>query len=270
MKIGKGSFLVCVGLILCFVFAGYSVAQTDPLCVIICPGSLSGEALNLKNSHDGNGISYEIVTTEYISENCPEADDPPFDGYKDKKNRGWRNISNYNYTLAKQIVSYLQTLPSLTYVTILGDGLLVPPSYYFYYKSGRGIYSDWVPTDFFYTSPDYDFTPDLMVGRLPVNDADEAQHVIDKIDAWSSVADWSWFKNVYFAAGGESPFGDAESDPFHAERNVIELINPDLRLAGFGLGGAPCDCVRHDTAPFLVFTGTQTERSALRQILHLS
>ena len=98
---------------------------------------------------------------------------------------GWSNIRNYNYTLARKIVAYLrQAQPA--YVTILGDGLLVPPSYY--YSANGGGYDDWMPTDFFYASPDYDggfsFVPSIAVGRLSVSTVAEARTVVAKIKAW--------------------------------------------------------------------------------------
>jgi hypothetical protein len=58
---------------------------------------------------------------------------------------------------------------------------------------------EWVPTDLFYASPDYDWVCNYRVGRLSVNDANEAAQVVDKVIRWYANADWSWFRNVQFA-----------------------------------------------------------------------
>ena len=107
------------------------------------------------------------MTTEWIDANYSAAEDPPYSGYKNPKLRGRRRISNYNYELAKKIVAYLRDTnahPNLVYVTLLGDGALVPPSYY-YSENGGNSYKAWAPTDLFYSSPDYDLSPNFQIGR---------------------------------------------------------------------------------------------------------
>jgi hypothetical protein len=104
--------------------------------------------------------------------------------------------------LAKKIIAYLrdQTAHSrLLYLTILGNGLLVPPSFYFHSNLNDSLYSQWVPTDLFYASPDYDLVPNFRIGRLSVNDVAEAAKVVDKVIRWHANADWSWFRNIQLA-----------------------------------------------------------------------
>lgn len=207
---------------------GPAVEQTGPQCVIICPESFTNMGGNsiaedLMAFHNGTlSISSVIVTTETIAAYPNEADDPPFSGYKDKKLRGRRNIENYDYSLAKKIISYLRSQSTdLLYVTILGDGLLVPPSYY-YSRSGGNSYSAWIPTDYFYADPGYDLTPDFRVGRISVSDALEARHVVDKIIGWYGLNKSAWFGKVYFAGG--------DPHTYHylcAELNITEAINQD-------------------------------------------
>jgi len=96
--------------------------------------------------------------------------------------------------------------PNLKYVTIFGNARLVPPSYYVYIVQFEDFnYCNWIPTDFFYASPDYDLFPNLMVGRLPVNSSAEAEHVVEKIENWDGNVSYDWFKNV--SLGGGMPFG---------------------------------------------------------------
>jgi len=181
--------------------AGGSTADLKAECVVICPEALRKEASHLSQFHTvTEGIRSSVVTTEAIAAAYQPAADPPFIGYTKWQLEDWASITNYNYTLAKQIVAYLQDQedhPRLVYVTLLGNGLLVPPSYYYY----PGDVIGWTPTDLFYVSPDYDFVPNYRVGRLPVNDAAEAGQIVDKIIRWHKNARWDWFKNVCLAGG---------------------------------------------------------------------
>jgi hypothetical protein len=201
---------------------------TDAQCVIICPSSseiegIESAAWTLSNFHNSNGIASTVVTTDAIISAYEPAGDPPFSGYKDKKLRGRRNIKNYNYELAREIVSYLEDStahPNLEYVTILGDALLVPPSYY--YSEKGGWYSDWIPTDLFYASPNHDLVPDFKVGRLSVSDYSEASNVVNKIISWSQAVSWDWFQNVYLVAGRGH-----DTPEYHGERGTIMPANWD-------------------------------------------
>jgi hypothetical protein len=181
--------------------AGASVGAPKAECVIICPEALRKEASRLSQFHTvTEGIRSSVVTTEAIAATCQSAPDPPFNGYTNRQLKGWTSITNYNYALANKIVAYLrdqEAHPRLVYLTLLGNGVLVPPSYYYYVGPVVG----WVPTDFFYVSPDYDFVPNYRVGRLSVNNTAEAAQVVDKIIRWHKNARWDWFKNVCLAGG---------------------------------------------------------------------
>ncbi len=198
---------------------------TNVQCVIICPSSLQNEANALNNFHNTLGFTSEVVTVETIDANYLPAEDPSFSGYKDSGLPGRRNIRNYNYTLAKKIVAYLRDMamhPNLVYVTLLGDSLLVPPSYY-YYNGDSDLYWAWIPTDYFYTSPDYDFTTNVKVGRISVSNAVEASQFVNKMNSWYSYANWSWFKKVRLA-GGDPHVGHL----YCAEREIDQSINEEF------------------------------------------
>ena len=186
---------------------------TEAQCVVLCPAKLRQDAERLSRFHTTQeGITSTVVTTEEISQAYTPVEDPPYEGYQNAQLGGWDRIKHYDYALARKIVAYLReqpTHPRLEYVTILGDGLLVPPSFYFYYglydtidnsryrfPPDHQIHAKWIPTDLFYASPDYDWVPNYRIGRLSVNDANEASHVVDKVIRWHENADWSWFRNV--------------------------------------------------------------------------
>lgn len=159
------------------------------------------------------------MTAEAIGQAYTPAEDPPLEGYQNAQLEGWDKIRHYDYALAKKIVAYLQDEPAhprLVYVTILGDGLPIPPSFYYYLlpdtvglfiRGDSEVHAEWVqwvPTDLFYASPDYDLVCNYRVGRLSVNDANEAAQVVDKVIRWypmptgpgsgmsNSLERWKW------------------------------------------------------------------------------
>ncbi len=182
------------------IFIGAKVPReiTNAENIIITPPEFSDAANQLKEFHTNQGTLTVVVTTEWIDTHYTEADDPPLQGYSNANLPNRNTIHNYNYPLAKKIISYLSDTnahPALQFVTLLGNGRLVPPSYYSYFPTA----SPWSPTDFFYTSPDYDFVPNYKVGRLSVNDATQASAVVNKIINWKSSTEL--FSNVAVAAG---------------------------------------------------------------------
>ena len=197
--------------------------------IIIAPPSLYDPALQLKELHDGEGTLTDIVNTTWIYRKYEEAGDPPYPGYDNSTYIVGDDISNYNYSLAKKILAYLNDTANhsnLQYVTLLGNARLIPPSYYYEY------YSTWVPTDFFYSSPDYDLVPNYKLGRLPVNNSEEAVHVINKIISWDASSDL--FGNISVAAG----------KPFGTPYDIGEMIVTDSINQGLFRGIVPRKCYR--------------------------
>ena len=175
--------------------------------IIITPPSLFQQAETLKNFHNSEGLVSEVVNTTWIYWNYANASDPPYDGYFNSTLPGWGNITGYNYSLAKRIISFLNDSsehPHLRFVTLFGNARLVPPSYYLYIEH-FDTYNNWIPADFFYGSPDYDLVPNYKIGRIPVNSTEEAEHVVSKIESWNSSISYDWFRNVVL--GGGMPFG---------------------------------------------------------------
>jgi hypothetical protein len=217
---------------------------TEAQCIVLCPATLQEPAEKLSRFHAAQeGITSSVVTTEAIGQAYLPAEDPPLDGYQNAQLDGWGHIRHYDYALAKKIVAYLRDQsahPRLVYVAILGDGLLVPPSFYYYCRAydtvepdfppDHEIHQKWVPTDLFYASPDYDWVPNYRVGRLSVNDANEAAHVVDKIIRWYAHADWSWFRNVQFNGVMGGQFALSEKEGTLEGLTVKKFISGDGRF----------------------------------------
>lgn len=217
------------------------ISSIDAECVIITPPELYAEAEYLKSFHElDESITTEVVNTTWIWDNYLEAEEPPYNGYNNSSNPGYDDINGYDYDLSLSIISFLRDTTNhsnLEYIVLFGNARLVPPSYYwfdeYYYDyPGEGeepdAYNSWIPTDFFYTSPDYDFTPNYIVGRLPVNDSSEADALEWKIENWYCDADWSWFKNVALAGGkpfkGWEFIGDMQTSDI-ANKNYLNGMN---------------------------------------------
>jgi len=198
--------------------------------IVITPPSLFSQAKMLKAFHDRQGMPTKVVNTTWIYANYQEADDPPYEGYKNSSLYR-KGIKNYNYSLAKRIIAFLNDTEyhaNLKYVTFLGNARLVPPSYYYYGEI------DWVPTDFFYASPDYDLVPNYFIGRIPVNDEEEAGHVINKIMRWNATSDL--FRNITLSGGrsfgtsffvGEMITIDAVNRGFFDGANIIKYFETE-------------------------------------------
>ncbi len=110
--------------------------------------------------------------------------------------------------------------PPPAYLTLLGDGHwnfkgfnpavyppspnLVPP-----YLAWADPYQGEVPADAFYGDLDGDATPDLAIGRIPANNLNQAQVMVDKIisyDETQRAADWQ--KRALFVADNPDSSGD--------------------------------------------------------------
>ena len=202
-----------------------SQSSNDVEAIIITSDDLLNHANSLAGIHNRSGISTVVVTVDKIRSSCIPAQDPPFVGYKDNK-PGKENITNYDYDTARRIITFLrnvrETYPNLKYVVIFGDSSKVPPSYYYfdeeYYNVTRDYYNSWIPTDLFYSSPDYDFVPNYAVGRIPVRSAEDAENFVNYLEDYYEHLDYSWFKN--FAVAGGRPF----NSPFY----IGELIDTNL------------------------------------------
>jgi len=218
---------------------------TEAQCVVLCPAKLQQEAEKLSRFHaEQEGITSDVVTTEAIGQAYAPAEDPPHEGYQNVQLAGRGQIRNYDYILAKKIIAYLrdqQAHPRLAYVTILGDGLLVPPSFYFYSRLDETLkigwseelrtHAKWVPTDLFYASPDYDWVPNFRMGRLSINDPAEAAKVVDKVIHWHENADWSWFRNVQLVGMGSPAALSAEREGLFDGMKVKKCMQADDRIA---------------------------------------
>jgi len=184
--------------------------------IIITSEALLEGANAIKALHETReNTPTEIITTEWVDTNYPEAPPTTIKGYATQTITYVK--AEYKYSLARRLVSYLRDTPAhpnLDSITILGDAAIVPPSYYFYCRGYDTGYSNWICSDLFYSSPDYDYVLNFKTGRLPAANADEAVLMAAKLTEWKNNLSRSWFHNVTLVGG----------NPFENETLIGELL----------------------------------------------
>lgn len=103
-------------------------------------------------------------------------------------------------------------------------------------KMANSISTDWIPTygypasDTWYSffDGDMDLSPDIVIGRIPVNSEIELQNYIDKVIDYDTIPAQSWMKNLLFLVGGNN------NDEIRIFKNIVtdyykdEIENSDL------------------------------------------
>ena len=152
--------------------------------LIITTEEFKTDYQKLANFYNLRGVQTRVITTEWIYENSLGADEP-------------EKIRNY-------IKQEAQT-KGITYVLLAGDadassfGQMQVPMRYFYseVQSGEQTYKADIPTDLYYSALDGnwnddgdeqwgepgedDLLPELFVGRIPADNHEEIQAVLNKI-----------------------------------------------------------------------------------------
>jgi peptidase C25-like protein len=118
-------------------------------------------------------------------------DVPKQEGYQNKKPENFE-IKNYDYELALKIVDYLRDYGSknkLDSVMLLGNSLMIPPSYFFYNDYERDLhapqniidYTSWIGSDIFYGASDFSTNYKWSVGRVSVDNVKQASDYLNKL-----------------------------------------------------------------------------------------
>jgi len=180
--------------------------------IIIAPSEFVENLTSLAELH--RDLNPVIVNLSWIYRNFDEAEPPSLPGYTNSSLPLWDTISNfYNFSLALRIIEFLRNISDRPrYVVLVGDADILPPSYYYWDEKFYEEYSyyeedAWVPTDFFYMSPDYDFDVDLYVARIPARSPEQISSYLEKLQYWHTALNSGaeWIKRAYAFAG--VPFG---------------------------------------------------------------
>ena len=193
-----------------------SDSRTDATHLILSPADWLSTASDLADFHTVNGISTEVIDLTVIASDYDPAEEPTEPGYATMASPV---NANYDYELAKKIISYLRDYaehPNLEMVTFLGSGEHMPPSYYFY-NAYAGAYSAWIPSDHYYSSPDYDWVDNFAICRVPVHNENDLITFITKLEAVNSHLSENWVQNVTLAGG------DAFEDDFYTGEMIDNM-----------------------------------------------
>ena len=210
------------------------------LPVILTSDEYLEEARTLKYIQEKDGYIVTIAKVSDINK-YSEAEDPSITGvigYVEASKEEQELLTDYKFSLSKKIISYLRELledNKINYLTILGDGSIIPPSYYVISPDYFNDYDQWVPTDLFYSGPNTKgkiFTIEISVGRLPFRDRDEARNIINKIKLYRESLNESWFKNIGLMGGdpfdgdyiGELMLADGVNKDYLGGMNVKKLF----------------------------------------------
>jgi len=187
--------------------------QSAGRAAILTTSSLKDIALTLGEFYNETiGITTHVLTIEQIfqeyrdklAENITE-----YPGFYNplQKDEVYETLKkNYNWTLALAIIAYLRNQSDIRHLLIIGGADEIPPSFYYQSEMLRS-WESWIPTDYFYSSPDYDLYPNIYVGRIPFNSASLVQAVIDKISRWYNATSTrpDWLRKLTISGG--APFG---------------------------------------------------------------
>lgn len=190
---------------------------------ILCPQQWQVQAQELADFHSARGVTTQVIPLSWIVENYSPAEEPTHPGVATTANP---NLQNYEYETARRVIACLRDAelhPGLKKCTILGDGQWIPPSYYFYYDDGFGAFDSWLPSDMFYSSPDYDWVDNFQLTRVPLSTAEEMQCFVRKVTDWAEdTQSGAWRYNASVAGG----------DYLNNQYLVGEMMNAQVLNAG--------------------------------------
>ncbi|RLG79605.1 MAG: hypothetical protein DRO40_12565, partial [Thermoprotei archaeon] len=181
-----------------------------PVIAIITSKYLSTQASKLAEIYLSRGYSVKIAYVEDIALiETPAEEITEYPGfynpiYVDKYYE--ELLKKYDWKLALKIISWLRDHKYITHVIILGGSHIVPPS--FYYQSIYNYWyvdpwNSWIPTDFFYASPDYDLIPNFHISRIPLSDPADIDEYLSKLEGWYYISKISseWHNNMILVGG---------------------------------------------------------------------
>jgi len=209
--------------------------------IILTPDEFQASAKKLAAMQQANGYDSSIVLLSEIQELTPaEYPTVSVKGYSEQTAKGF--LKRYDYELSAKIRSYLEEKlkhDEIDYLTLLGDALIIPPSFY-HYANERSWVDSCVPTDMYYVSPfgiHGEFSFDICVGRIPVRSLQEAEKQVDKIRRYYEEIEKkeSWTNGVALFGGdpfdgnyfGELILSEAANKNLFAGKNVSKYYQTE-------------------------------------------
>jgi len=177
-------------------------AGEKPLMVIVVPsGDIVAREYAEKIAGLHPGLRVMVLTTGEVAARYPEAPRP-----RGACMPGEGDVPRYNLSLALHIVGMERELlgSGLRYLLLIGGAKEVPPIYYCspILRELVGPKEGVVPSDYYYSDPDYDGSAEVAVGRIPFTDPVMLAGYYSALQKWVKGGDWQHYG---FVSGG-APF----------------------------------------------------------------
>ena len=183
--------------------AAGGVGGEKPLMLVVIPNS-SFEWFGEEVKRLHNNLRVVVLTWNDVMRECGKPAPPPPGAVKPGELKRACGVS-YNLTKALCLISLERRLlgEGLRYLLIVGDARVSPPIYYRSpLLSTLGMHcGEYVPSDYWFADPNYDWKPEVAVGRLPFTDRDSLETYLKAARAWLS---WSGRGSGFYAGG--APF----------------------------------------------------------------
>ena len=194
--------------------------RTDAQHIMICTDDWISVVDSIATFHNEQGVETEVVSFEEICSNYEPVENPTQNGYANFTNT---SIHNYNFDNVKRLIAYFRDTdehPQLENITIVGSGEFVPPSYYFYFYNE---YDGWIPSDIYYSSPDYDWSENYSLNRLTAHSIEDVSTYFHKMVQWTDELNGDWLTSA--TIGGGKPF---DTDYYMGELINNQVVSDDL------------------------------------------
>ncbi len=218
--------------------AGEGFRPGSRAVIIVGNPALLEIAAELASLHALVGVETEIVTVDEIVAKYPAAEPPPFTIDPEVLRSCCRR--DYNASIALHIISFLREAVEkrVRYVVLLGSDRSIPPLYYhspllaYVFGSEHSL----VPADYWFADPDYDFTVELAVGRIPFDNPNQVQDYVKALHSWHSLVKLS--KPHILLAGGAT-FSSILMIGEASVEKASRVLGPkaDVRILALTTGG---------------------------------
>ncbi len=157
-----------------------------PLMLIVVPDGYEWFGERIAQLHPD--LRVEVLNWSSVVSACGRPAPPP-PGYVEPRELARKCGAWYNATRALCLVSLERGLlgEGLRYLLLVGEANVTPPIYYYSpILEGIGIGScpGMVPTDYWFMDPDYDWVPEVAVGRIPFTDPEKLGVYLASLEKW--------------------------------------------------------------------------------------
>ncbi len=166
--------------------ASRAASGDPPLMLIVVPDGYEWLGERIARLHPD--LRVEVMNWSSVASACGRPAPPP-PGYVEPSELSRKCGAWYNATKALCLVSLERRLlgEGLRYLLLVGGANVTPPIYYYspiLESVGVGSCPGMVPTDYWFMDPDYDWVPEVAVGRIPFTDPEKLGVYLASLEEW--------------------------------------------------------------------------------------